>query len=93
MDKREAMAILDAHLARFRLRPYQELLKLLDGEEHLDAVGESGTVYQLEFNVFWDDKPGGNLRVMGSIDDGGIRACCPLTRDFVIAPDGRLIGE
>jgi hypothetical protein len=36
---------------------------------------------------------GGPLRVLGSIDDGGWRALSPLCDDFVLAPDGRFVGE
>jgi hypothetical protein len=42
---------------------------------------------------FWDDKKLGNLRVCGSIDDGGLRAFFPVTDSFIIAPDGRFIDE
>ena len=35
----------------------------------------------------------GHLRVLGSIDDGGIRAFFPLTDSFIMAPDGSFIGE
>jgi hypothetical protein len=35
---------------------------------------------------FWDDKRKRNVRVIGSIDDGGIRAFVPLTRSLLISP-------
>lgn len=49
--------------------------------------------YQVEIQVFWDDRQGGNVRVAGSIDDGAWRAFVPLTRDFIKAPDGSFVGE
>lgn len=64
--------------------------RLLDriGSHPLITAGEregaSGAVYQFEIQVFWDDKPGGNVRVMGSIDDGGWRAFVPLCEDFIM---------
>ena len=53
----------------------------------------SGATYQLEVQVFWDDRAEQNLRVMGSIDDGRLSAFHPLSEDFIIAPDGSFVGE
>jgi hypothetical protein len=47
--------------------------------------------YQIELNVFWDSKPGNNLRIMGSIDDAGWRAFLPLTESLIMQLDGTLI--
>src|SRR5438874_858878 len=52
---------------------------------------ERGT--RVEVEALWDDRPDGNVRVMGSIDDGGWRAFVPLTESFVMACDGSLVGE
>jgi hypothetical protein len=41
----------------------------------------------------WDDRTGGDLRVIGSIDDGGWRAFRPLSSDFIVRPDGTFVGE
>ena len=49
--------------------------------------------YQIEIQVFWDDKPKGDVRVAGSIDDGGWRAYLPLCRDFIMAPDNSFVDE
>ena len=38
-------------------------------------------------------RPGGNVRVIGSIDDGGWRAFVPLSDSFIKAADGRFVGE
>jgi hypothetical protein len=50
-------------------------------------------VYQLEFSVVWDGRPGGDVHVLGAIDDGRWRAFVPLTRDFIKAADGSFVGE
>jgi hypothetical protein len=52
---------------------------------------ESGVNYQIELNVFWDSQPEKDLRIMGSIDDGGWRAFLPLTESLIMKPDGTLI--
>jgi hypothetical protein len=57
------------------------------------SPGESGTRYQAEIEVVWDDKRDGNLRVFAAIDDGGWRAFAPLTNSFIVAPDGSFVGE
>ena len=53
----------------------------------------SGTKYQIEIAAAWDDDRGGNLRVLGMVDDGGLRALAPLSEDFLVGPDGALVGE
>ena len=93
MDKEEAKVILAKELEIYRQRSYNDLLYLLDTQDIAEIKASSGVVYQLEFQAMWDDKKGGNLRVMGSIDDGGFRAFFPLTNDFILAPDGSFVGE
>lgn len=58
-----------------------------------EVRGPSGTLYQIEIEAFWDDKQSGNIRVMGSIDDGGLRAFVPLSEDFIKNPKDEFIGE
>jgi hypothetical protein len=93
MDKQEARRILREHLTLYRQRSYQELLTLLDRPETFEVRSGSGVLYQLEFQVFWDDPGRQTLRVLGSIDDGGIRAVLPLNEDFIMAPGGTFVGE
>jgi hypothetical protein len=95
MNKTEAKKILSKQINEFRKLSYRELSKFVDKDHMkiLEIIGESGTRYQLEATVFWDDKVGGNLRVIVSIDDGGWRAFVPISEDFIIAPDGSFIDE
>ena len=93
MDNAEAAALLKDHLDGYRLRSYADLVTLLGKPQVVELRGASGATYQLEVEVHWDDRPGGALRVLGSIDDGGWRALKPLCDDFVLAPDGRFVGE
>ena len=53
--------------------------------EAYEVRGVSGTAYQIEIQFFWDGKPGDTIQVMGSIDDGGIRAFVPLTDSSLVA--------
>ena len=93
MNKEEAKSVLAKFLGEYRAKTYDELLYLLETPDTSEVTAESGTNYQLEFQAVWDDKEDGNLRVMGSIDDGGGRAFVPFADDFIIAPNGEFIGE
>ena len=93
MDNVEARAVLQDHLRSYRQRPYGELVALLDKAHVAEVRGPSGVTYQVEVEVHWDHQPGGALRVLGSVDDGGWRALKPLTDDFILAPDGTFVGE
>lgn len=93
MDKHEAAALLRDHLEGYRRRTYGDLVGLLGRPQVAELRGASGTTYQVEVEVHWNDRPGGALRVLGSIDDGGWRAFRPLNDDFILAPDGRFVGE
>jgi nanoRNase/pAp phosphatase (c-di-AMP/oligoRNAs hydrolase) len=95
MNKKEANSIVSEHLARYRSRPYAELASWAreDRIDTAEAVGPSGTRYQIEVRFFWDAKPEGDVRVCASIDDGGISAFVPLTEDFILSPEGKFVGE
>lgn len=87
MDKSEARKILREQMTRIGSRSHSELAPPLRvGHIELYKIhGESGMVYQVEIQFFWDDQPGNTIRIMGSIDDGGIRAFLPLTDSVLIA--------
>ena len=89
----EAKIILVGRLKRYREHSYEKLVQLIGSHETKEARAPSGKRYQLEFQVFWDSRPGGDVRVTGSIDDGGIRAIFPVTDDFIKAPDGTFVDE
>lgn len=93
MNKEEAKTVLNTLLARYRAKSYNDLHYLLNEQDTSEVVAESGTKYQLEIQAVWDDKKDGNLRVIGAIDDVGLRSFMPLTNDFIISPNGKFIGE
>jgi hypothetical protein len=86
VDKAEAKKIISEQLLRFR--NYADLVPLVESRhvESLEVCGPSGTAYQVEVNFFWDDRGRRIIRVVGSIDDGGIRAYIPLTETLLILP-------
>ena len=86
MDREEALSLLDAHLARYRKLSYAELAAKIGDEEFPEVVGPSGAAYQIDIQVCWDHKPNGDIRVLGAIDDGGLRAFMPLSSYLFVTP-------
>ena len=88
MNNTEARIILGEHVRRWEHRSYDELSSLVAAKhsETFQQAGSSGTVYQIELQFFWDDSPSGAVRVLGSIDDGGIRAYFPMCSGALIYP-------
>jgi len=87
MDNSEAQKILREQLARVSANSYSELTLLVERQyiETHKLCAASGKTYQVEIRYFWDDQPGDAIRVVGSVDDGGIRAFLPLTDSVLIA--------
>jgi len=88
LNRIEAGRLLLTKLAEYRGLDYEDLASRIGTEERFEIVGPSGSEYQLEVLFLQDDPQGGAVRVMGSIDDGGWRAFCPLCDSFAVAHDG-----
>lgn len=87
MDRKEALGLLNAKLDDYRKIPYAEMVSRIDSNEVVKVSGPSGAEYQIEIQVCWDGKPNGDIRVMGAIDNGGLRAFMPLCSDLIVRPD------
>ncbi|MDP3030292.1 MAG: hypothetical protein Q8O04_12560 [Deltaproteobacteria bacterium] len=92
MKKERLKSLLNDKILELQKLPYEELCKFIDNprcEEH----GEGDNFYQIEIESFWDDgkRRTKNLRVMVTIDDGGITAFSPLAESFIVTPDGKLL--
>jgi hypothetical protein len=93
VDRDEARAVGTAQLNELRALPYTELrARLLDRSESVEIVGSSGARYQVKRQAVIDG-PGENLRVMVSVDDGGLRAFAPMTTDFIVSPQDTFIDD
>jgi hypothetical protein len=87
----EAKGILTSEFLKLRALNYQDLVdRLADEVERFDAVGLSGKTYNVELQGYWDDDEHHNLRVIASIDDGGLRTFLPFTDAFTISPTGTI---
>lgn len=79
-------------LAGYRADSYDSLVAGI-GRTHVRAVrGRDGRDYEIEIEMMWNDQPGGPVRVLGAIDDGSERAFLPISDDFIMDRDGRVIG-
>jgi hypothetical protein len=92
-SRRIAGEIIADRLKALRRLSYADLLRRRTETSCDTVIGLDGWEYQVETQVFWDEpkKKGGNLRVMVSVDGGGVSAFKPLLGAFVIAPDGSFI--
>jgi hypothetical protein len=93
MDRKEARGLLRQQLDLYRTRSHHQLQSLIAEPEVMELVGPSGTRFCIEVLAVWDSEVGGDLRVIGSIDDGGWRALRPLTDDFIMRRDGTLVSD
>ena len=95
MDKLEARAVLAQHLATYRRHSYDDLTRLIGVNSVVQVQGPSGVEYQIEIEVMWDSpRRKMDILVMGAIDDGRLPgALSPLCDSFILAPDGRFVGE
>jgi hypothetical protein len=93
MDHQVAYGLIEGWLTELRRHSYRDLVALIGHPQTRQVHGEDGNEYQLEAEVFWDGKQGGDLRVMVAGDDGGWRAFKPLADSFIMASDGSFVGE
>ncbi len=94
MNKKEATKIIEEELSNYKSKSYSELREMI-GEQPVtkDINSQTGTKYQTEIIAYWDYKQEGDIRVLGAIDDMGLRAYSPLVSSFIMSPEGRLIDE
>lgn len=89
----EAQKIMDIEIHGLRSLPYAELVGYLEPVAH-EVQAPSGRIFQIEILAVWDDRKRQHLRVLVNMDDGtGMRFKPFLSDDFIVAPDGRFIGE
>ena len=94
MDKSEAKDIIENELNRYSEKRYRDLIKMIDSQPITGVVyGSTGTKYQIEVSAVWDGLPQGDVRVLGSIDDGKLRAFFPLSSAFIKSPANQFVGE
>lgn len=97
----EEAPLLAEFLQRFRVESYADLRErvLAKHIEVATRTAPSGREYEIEVTFHWDGAREGDIRVGGIIDPAGQHHILfipwrPLwTYDFIMAPDGRFVGE
>jgi hypothetical protein len=90
MDVREARVVLADKLNEYRRLPHAVLRDRVGDVETFTVFGRSGVEYQIEVQFA---REGGDVRVLGSVYDGGLRAFFPVCDSFCIASDWKVVGE
>lgn len=93
--KNEMIQILEREVSKLRTQSYIELLHWAKSQKasYMKTSGRSGKEYQISSQAFFDDKKRQTIRVMVSIDDGGLSAFVPKNESFIMAPDGSFVDE
>lgn len=91
MNNKEALELLNKELQGFREVDYATLVDRIGDTHVVERTGASGVEYQVDIEVMWDGRPDGDVMVMGSVDDGGLRAFAPLTRTFIKSPKNEFV--
>jgi len=93
MSREIARVMIEDRLRELRKSSYGELIKLV-GQVRCDRInGPDGEEYQVETEIRWDSRTGGDIRVIVAIDGPGVSAFRPLTEAFIVLADGSFIGE
>jgi hypothetical protein len=87
MDQAEALHLLLDQLERFRAQSYDQLVNAIGCDYHIEITGDSGERYQVEIDARWDSRAGGDVRVIGSIDDWGWNSVVPFSLSFLKKPN------
>lgn len=93
MNKSTAAELADEWLHRLRSQSYAQLARQVDQTPFTTTVARGGATFQVEVTHYWDGEPGGDVRVVIAVDDGGLQVLMPRTADFIKAPDGHFVGE
>jgi len=89
VDRDEAAGLLRREMTCYTLRSRFDLARLIGQTEAYAVEGASSVSYQVEVNGYWDDEPGGTIRVIAGIDDGGFRSSFnPVTDGFLMDAAG-----
>lgn len=93
-DKNEATNLLENEVDFERKKPYAYFLQLAETRnEEIRSVGGSKTDYIITVEAFFEDKKEKTVRVLLNIDEKGAASFVPMSRDFIMAPDGTFVGE
>ena len=108
MNQNEMHKILLSHLTKYRTWSYSQLAERVERDrqahdclKYVEGIAPDETQYHMEFQAVWDDKPHGDVRVLGALSVepqkpllGFLPVYTPdVTDSFIMSPDGRFVGE
>lgn len=95
MNKVEAKQILDSIVGQYHKKSYAELVNLINGDIGVCHIkGESGTNYEIEIDIFWEDqKKQKNIRFDAILDTGVISSFFPMRESFIKNPQDEFVEE
>ncbi len=93
MNKVEAVEILERELAQYRKLPYSDLVKKIGEQETFEKITERSKKYQIEVDFLFDDEEKKTIRVLAMLSYSFWTDFSPITSSFIVAPDGKFIGE
>jgi hypothetical protein len=93
MSHEVAYEFINEEISLLRLQSRSDLVAKIGKTERKEFLAHDGNRYLLETEVFWDSRKGGDIRVMVCADGGGVSAILPACNDFIMAPDGTIIGR
>ena len=93
MKKEEAIKILENKLGEYRKLTYAELVEKVGEQETFEGKNEKGEDYRIEFVFFFVGHEETDFRVSGMISHSGWTDFFPNVSDFIIARDGKFVGE
>jgi hypothetical protein len=95
VNKEEAKKILASQLEELKRLSYGEFRSWVVEKKLMTPVvkASSGTEYQLEIQAYWDSKRCDDIRVLVSIDDGGlVSSMFPLCDSLLVSSDESIVG-
>lgn len=87
-NKAEARAELARLAAELALFEHEYWADKIGRTKRIEFTTDQGTWYQGSIEPVWDDEPGGTIRVLISVDDGGVGAYWPLTDCLLVESRG-----
>ena len=93
MNNAGTLELSNGELQRFREADYASLVDRIGDTHAVERTGTGGVEYQVDVEIIRDGRPDGDVMVIGSVDDGRLRAFAPLTRTFIKSPQNEFVGE
>jgi hypothetical protein len=94
----EPDVIIAKAIAPYRVKPYSELVKMVDAEPNtIDVKWSCSKAYQVAIWAMWENESNGNICVVGMVnakEDGPEdNTLIPHKRSFIKSPDNQFVGE